>query len=246
MADPLYSTETIVLPSRGVLYGDAIPEGKVTIRNLTTQEEKLLSSSKASAGNAFDKIISLCVVSPKVDTDILLSTDKFFIFMALRWITYGPTYKFDIQCSDCRFSFNHQVNLTEFTIKNLDDTVKEPFAVKLPKANVTVGLRLLRGGDERAIKDYETQKLRHNPDGGDGYIYRIARSIVSVDNTAISIQNALAFVERLHGLDSSVIQNELEKYDSGIVPAIEADCPRCSNHMSMLMPLTPEFFRARN
>lgn len=243
-----YPTEIIQLPSQGMFYGDTIPGGKVELRPMTTAEERILAGSKGSNSlNIFDKLISRCMVSPKINPDQLLITDRFFLFMVIRVITYGPHYGFNIKCPNCSLNFKHQVNiLTDLKITSLDEEAKEPLEVKLPKSGKTVKLRLLRGFDEKAIQDYENSQLRNNLIEGDpAYVFRMARHVVQVDQEEMSFMQVLGFLENLHGADSSTIKDALDKYDSGIDPTVNTNCPKCSTEVALSLPLNAEFFRVR-
>ena len=52
---------TVTLPTNGKMYGDDGPVD-VTLRAMTTKEEKLLLGSTSS--NVFDDIVKACIVEP--------------------------------------------------------------------------------------------------------------------------------------------------------------------------------------
>ena len=124
---------------------------------------------------------------------------------------------------------------------NENDT--EPFEVNLPASGKKVALKLLRVADEREILRYAKRSSFGVEDGDPGYIYRIARHIVSIDGEELPIDQVLNFCEELIGKDSTAIQIELEKHDCGLDLTMHHSCNMCGSEFDEVLPLTAEFFR---
>lgn len=236
----------ITLPSKGMFYGDALPSGKVTIRPIKVKEEKLL----AGGGNRLhlaDLILERCIVSKCPPVKDLLITDKFYMLLCLRSISYGADYTFEIKCTQCSLEFKKTVQLPEgLQIRSATQEDKEPFDIDLPSCKKKVTLRFLRGVDEEEIENYVKQSVNVGTSEGDpSYAFRLARYIVTVDGKEMPILEKLSFCENLVGKDSLAIRQAIAEKETGPIFTITAKCPSCQNEMSTLLPLTNEFFRVR-
>ena len=140
---------TVHLPSNGMLYGENGPED-VTIRAITTREEKFLLGS--TANDSVDEIIESCIVKPAgLKMADLILADTNYLLYRLRIHTYGPDYNISTICPNCGTTNNNKVNLNDFLVYELDDDFHEPFDIELPMSEDTLTVRLLRKGDYDAI-----------------------------------------------------------------------------------------------
>ena len=80
--------QIVELPSRGIGY----PEGmnKVTIRNMTFEDEKILSESTPDQ-DVVNLLLTRCV--DNLDPDILYAPDKIYLLYKIRELSYGATVK---------------------------------------------------------------------------------------------------------------------------------------------------------
>ena len=87
---------TYKVPSAGLFGGPT----EVTIRPMTTKEEKIIYSSKDAS--FLEKIVKSCIIQPK---DINMSkfhpNDITFLLYMIRELTFGPKYKQKVQCPNC-------------------------------------------------------------------------------------------------------------------------------------------------
>lgn len=242
----------ITLPSGGYVYGDKLPGGKLEIGPLTTREEMIIAGFRES-GNSdvnmlVDSILKSCITLPEgfVYEDLLI-TDRFFLIANVRAISFGEKYGFQWRCP-C-------TNKAQRTVKNLPGDLKlfklengyhEPFEVKLPACERTVGLRLLRISDERAIEHYREQMIdraKEAPIGDPGYFFKMARRIATLDGQVPEIDAKLEFVGNLLSVDSIEMQNEYEKNESGFELKTVVKCRWCGQEREITMPFSAEFFR---
>ena len=96
MAEFKLPTETIELPSKGLLYTSDNPlsSGTIEMKYMTAKEEDILTNqSYISDGTVFDKLFKSLIVS-KINYDDLLIGDKNAILVAARILGYGKDYKF--------------------------------------------------------------------------------------------------------------------------------------------------------
>ncbi len=234
--------EKVIVPSKGMFYGGKLPGGVVRIRPISVKEEKLLVNAQDKL-SAIDLVLDRCLLTRTLPLNEYLVTDKFFLFLNVRTISYGPDYQFMVKCSGCGNSFRHQVILPQgLRLKVPTDDSVEPFDVFLPMCKKTVSIRFLRGKDETEIRAFAKQTKR--PDGDPTYSYSLAKSIVSVDKKEMNPVELLEFVENLYGRDSLAIRNALEKNQSGIDLEIDAECPTCLERFKTPIEFSTEFFRS--
>lgn len=237
-------TETFTLPTRGLLY-ENIPD-EVTIRAITTSEEKMMIGSK----DALDNIISACIVEPKeFDIDELVIPDKYFLLMKLRIITYGSNYHARIRCPnpECREPYTYKINLDDLTINYLDDDFVEPIEITLPASGDKIGLKLLRNKDNKKVEKRAKQMKRKFPDmkGDISYILRLCEYIVTLNGEEFPAHKKQKYVQELIGMDSAYIKDKIESIKVGYDLDIYEECPYCGEAVEFVLPMTEEFFRPK-
>lgn len=246
------TTQTeLTLPSRGYLYGESVPGGKVRISAMTTLEEKVLAGAGDKPDFKLDTIFNRCVkfTDEKFRAEELLISDRFYLLIFIRSLSYGPEYGYKVKCPDCGSKFRKEISLlTDLECKHWpeDKPVTEPFSVTLPITEDIVEFRLLRGSDERAIAKYTKKRFETvNEIGDPAYIQRMARHIVSVNGSEMSLINSQPYVEKMQGRDSQKFRRAVEDADCGIQLEREEECRNCGSDIEQILPFTVEFFRPR-
>ena len=90
-------TETIELPSKGLLYPEdsELTKGEIEIKYMTAKEEDILTNqSYIKKGVVLDKLMQSLIIT-KINYNDLLIGDKNAIMVAARVLGYGKDYKFD-------------------------------------------------------------------------------------------------------------------------------------------------------
>ena len=255
--EPVAKTMTsVLLPSRGILYTGELAKGKVGLTAMTLLEEAMLSTMDDTE-KAVDNVIRRCILDPShVDMRELIASDKFFLMLVLRAITFGSKYSFTWTCRNrvvrngiytpCGASNRFSVNIPDdFRIKTLNPEDKEPYMVELPDSKRVIGVRLLRGFDEQEIDAYEKRLPEANKHELPAYV--VSRQIVSVDGNQITPdipkEKVLKFVASLSAKDIAVLRDKIEYYTPGIDTTVNVTCARCGNSISMDLPLSAGFFR---
>lgn len=240
----------IDLPSRGLLYEGKIPEGRTTITPMTTKDEKILMGARQQDRiEIIDSILARHLETHGVALDDLVLGDRFFALLVIRNVSYGPEYKISVKCESCGDTFPHVIRVPDdLRIRVLEpEDAQEPLKIKLPISNREVGLRHLRGIDEKAIRQYARQNRSQSLEAGDpAYLYRIARAIASLDGK--NMPNPLEVLKVLDSddfasADSMAIQQALEAHACGVDLSLSFSCPECAALVEMVMPFTAEFFR---
>jgi hypothetical protein len=151
MSEFKFPTETVELPSKGLLYPESSPlsSGKVEMKYMTAKEEDILTNqSYIKQGIVLDKLLQSLIVS-KIDYNELLIGDKNAIIIASRILGYGKDYSFSYR--------GEQVTVDISTLENkkIDETLfvnhKNEFTFKLPSTSDTITFKLLNHGDETKL-----------------------------------------------------------------------------------------------
>ena len=144
-------TETIELPSKGLLYpkDTELAKGTIEMKYMTAKEEDILTNQNyIQNGTVIDKLIKSLLVS-KIDYNQLLIGDKNAIMVAARILGYGGKYEFTYN------EEQHEVDLSKVDNKKLDKKLFESgineFSYKLPQSGNEVTFKLLTHKDEQDI-----------------------------------------------------------------------------------------------
>ncbi len=240
---------TVDLPSRGLHYGGALPEGKIMVRAMGEAEEALLFQRSGDPVTKIARILDNCYVDEnKFPAQDLLETDRLYILFMLRVQMFGASYRIPYRCDECRFQGKRDVDLMEEleTIR-LKDGCTEPFEALLPDCDQVVQFRGLRGSDSQAIRRKIRRAESRSKD--DEAIsdptnrLRIARQITAIDEADCTEAEAEDFAHSLTFADAQTFRTEAEKYESGLDPRVFVECPKCGFDNELTLPLTADFFR---
>jgi hypothetical protein len=261
--DQVMPWEEVILPSKGLYYNGAVPDGRVEVRPMGLAAEKILATQRlAQSGKSIDHLFKKCVKFPGQNFDPLnlLAGDRVFLLYYLRGITYGNIYEFIVKCTneDCGEASTHEYDfnrLSETINRPKPELGEEPFKVVLPHltkkagAEFWVKVRLMRGYDMQAmINTRKTTKKIQGPN----------RQVESIDDTLEESLNMLVMEamgsadrskikdlisHRMHASDTATIREFLRTASPSIDTTITIKCISCSNEMRMELPITESFFR---
>jgi len=152
-------TETVELPSKGLLYleGHPLAGGTVEMKYMTAKEEDILTNQNyIRQGTVIDKLLQSLIVT-ELNYDDLLIGDKNAIMIAARILSYGKEYEFDLG------NGKQTVDLSIFEPKKLNENLykkgQNEFSFTLPFTSNTITFKLLTHGDEKKI-DQEVKGLQ--------------------------------------------------------------------------------------
>ena len=89
-------TETVPLPSKGLLYPETSPlsKGVVEMKYMTAREEDILTNRNfIEKGIVFDRLLQSLIVG-NIDYNELFEGDKSALLIAARILAYGKDYTF--------------------------------------------------------------------------------------------------------------------------------------------------------
>lgn len=156
-----FPTETIELPSKGLLYPETSPlsSGQVEMKYMTAKEEDILTNQNyLKQGVWLDKLLSSMIVS-KIDHDELLIGDKDALILASRILGYGKDYEFSNEYGEKVTIDLTQLKEKVFDNSNQIEAKKNEFRFKLPNSGNEITYKLLTVKDEKEI-DREIESLK--------------------------------------------------------------------------------------
>jgi len=250
------TTVSVSLPSRGILYPKGTPmnSGKLSLTPMTMVEEAIFNTP---GGDSIDRMLKRCIAET-VEVNSLIGSDKFFLFLMLRAISYGPEYTFNWTCpsrKNMRESCGHKntktVNIPDdFQMKYLDDADVEPFTVRLPDSQREISFRLMRGYDEPVIERYskglETQRKQGITVENTVPAFRLSRQILKVDGKDVTNapeEKLMAFIISLPAKDVQFLKAQVSFYTPGISTDVTLVCDSCGYVQEGDLPFTATFFR---
>ena len=223
MADLKIPTETVTLPSKGLVYPEEslLSKGEIEMRYMSAKDEDILTNINfIKQGTAIDKLLRSLVVTP-IDIDDLVLGDKNAILFAARILGYGKDYIFKFRNASTGKDEDYTLDLTTLKEKEINESLfekgKNEFKFELPQTKNKITFKLLTGKDEKAI-DAEIKGLQKiDPNGSFENTTRLKHMITSVNGKSdqVSIRD---FVDNyLLAPDSRA----LKKYYNEVSPDID-------------------------
>jgi len=254
-SDYKFPTETIELPSKGILYpqGSALALGKVDVKYMTAKEEDILTSQNLiKNGTVIDRLLRSLIVSPINYNDLLVG-DKNAIMVAARILAYGKEYKVELTDPNTGDKQEEIVDLTQFEYKDFNieglEAGENKFTLQLPASKRTIEFRLLCHGDEQSVQD-ELKRQKKSFKGGFAGVRpelstRLKKMIVSVDgdNDPIKIRN---FVENeFLSRDSLAFREHIETISPDIDLTYSYFSESTGDEQEITLPMSVQFFWPR-
>jgi hypothetical protein len=174
-------TETVDLPSKGILYPKDSPlaSGKIEMKYMTAKEEDILTNANyIKQGVVIDKLLQSLIVSDINYNDILVG-DKNAMMVAARILAYGKDYEFEYD------GVKQTVDLSNIEPKplsqELEKATENEFTFTLPSTGNVITFRLLTHGEDVKI-DQEVKGLQKiNKDSVSEVTVRLAHLVTSIN-----------------------------------------------------------------
>jgi hypothetical protein len=187
-----FPTETIELPSQGLIYPEGHPlrKGTIQLKYMTAKEEDILASQNLiKKGIVLDRLFESVVVEPGLNIDDVYIGDKNAILLATRILGYGAEYEVEVNDP---FSGERQqvvIDLSKIETKDIDfDKLNSNnlYEFTLPSNGKVIQFRLLTHKDETEItKEVQAlERLNKNSSLASDVTTRFRYMIVSVDGNS--------------------------------------------------------------
>jgi len=215
-----FPTETVQLPSKGLLYpkDNALSSGTIEMKYMTAREEDILTNiNLLKQGLAIDKVLQALIKSP-INYEDLLLCDKNAILISGRILAYGKDYTFGYTNPNTEQQERITIDISKFENKEVDYSLyenKNEFSFVLPSSKNTLTFKLLTHGDSKKI-DSELKGLKKIGTGGE-LTTRLKYQILSV-NGDYEQKTIREFVDNyLLSIDANAFRN----YISEITPDLD-------------------------
>jgi rubredoxin len=236
-----FPTETISLPSKGLVYPESSPlrSGTVEMKYMTAREEDILTSQNLiKQGIVLEKLMQSMIVSPINFNDLVIG-DKNAIMIAARILGYGKAYESTIECPMCGADNKIEVDLTQLPESNIpeDAPMVSPgiFEYVLPQSKRTLHFRLLSTGDDKKVSKELEASRKTNKDGIDRELTtRLKNLIVSVDGNADKKVIAHFVDNELFAIDSRAFRTYMKSVSPDTKFEIDFTCTECGGDKEAL------------
>ena len=182
MAEFKFPTETIELPSKGLIYPKSHPlsSGTVEMKYMTAKEEDILSNQTyIQKGIVLDKLLQSLVINKDIDVEDLIVGDKNALLVAARVLGYGKNYDVIIKGQE------HTIDLSIIENREFDESSieigKNEFTYKLESNDTVITFKLLTGKDEKIIEREIAGLKKINKESSTDLTTRLKQMILSVD-----------------------------------------------------------------
>ena len=244
--------ELVPLPSGGKIYSgvtkdEDILSGFIRMRNMTIEEEEILSTSRfVKTGSTTRNILARCIVSD-IDAKDITMFDANFILFYLRKMSYGNEYKFKLECqsSSCEKEFEHTIKISELEFEELPEDFEEPITVKLPVSGFTVVSILPRLVHSEELYKRRSSRKKGTEDVDSKTVDNLMITTVAIfDRDGEKVENKYweEFFGALPGIDRAAL-TEKTRFSTGIDELHDLQCPYCQSKYEGSIPVGLEFFR---
>lgn len=234
------------LPSRGRLYGDQVPDGKVSFRLLRGPQEEILAGAKPDDNeNQLLRYVTEGLIDLPKDFAFqeLLVSDWVALVIQIMSRSYRDSITISPKCRHCTKSFPLELSVDQMeciTADTFDGEYQEPFETCLPLEKDKVLFRLLRIRDLQRIEEYaeqlKTKSMRSNPLP----TYTMTQQIISINEEGASGAVRIRATNWLGG-DRQEFRRAVAKVETGYNLNPEIECRLCGRHFHVRVPL--DFFR---
>ena len=216
-------TETITLPSKGLLYpkDNPLSKGEIEMSYMTAKHEDILTNvNYIKNGTAIDKLLEALIVTPINFNDLLIG-DKNAILIAARILGYGKDYPIQFYNESTKQQEDYTVDLTDLKEKGIDESLltsgKNEFTYELPQSKNTITFKLLDGNDEKKI-DQELKGLKKlHPNDSFELTTRLKFMITSVENQR-DAKDIREFIDKYLTAQDS---RSLREYYNKVMPDVD-------------------------
>ncbi len=235
----LFKETKFTLPSRGVPYEGAIPEGVISIRPPSVEEVEFFVSMTQ---DSYDEQLSLAIkaLSPslKMDPLDLTNGDRVYLHTWIRGQIH-PDYYVDITCPNpkCRAQIPaFPYPLSKIAPVELIKEYKGPMEFELPVSKEKIAVRVDTARDSQMVAWLRSEKF--------GPLTASAAVVlIPAKSSQDAVRQKAAKVSKLPGPDILFLASAQKKLAHGLdFSSCPFTCPKCSAVSRIHLPFRSEFF----
>ena len=236
-----FPTETIELPSKGLVYPSENPlsKGKVEMKYMTAKEEDIITNQNyIQKGVVVDKLLQSLIISDINYMDLVIG-DKNALLVAARVLGYGKDYKFSYLGEDFEVDLstleNKEINESDFT-----PGINE-FDYQLPTTQVHVTFQLMTEGLDKKIEAELKGLAKFKKEVSPEMSTRMKYLITSVDGDRDK-KSIREFVDNyLLARDAKALRDHIAKFQPDVDFKFERENRR-GEIVEADIPITSNFF----
>lgn len=228
----------------GYLDADGQIHKEAWVREMTGEEEDILTARKVKIHQRMNQILEKCVTQigsfrqadanwPNVIKGLTVS-DRLFLMIKIRTVSLGHLFSFKVKCTDdvCGKMSEQTVDLNEFKISGMPNPAERVFEIDLPKSKKKAKLKIQTGADEARVANFVNMQ---NP----MTIITMSRLVELDGKNKISIDD----VKKLPSMDMDAIRKAVKEHEGDIDNEIDVSCPHCGNEFKTDINVgSPTFF----
>ena len=175
-------TETVELPSKGLLYPQDSPlsSGTIEMKYMTAREEDILTNTNYIAdGSVMDKLLQSLIINKDIKLHEILVGDKNALMVAVRILSYGKDYDIKYRGESVKIDLTKLEN--KIVNYELFKERKNEFKFELPNTDNVVTIKCLTGADEKAILEEIEGNKKIKKDSNTQLTSRLKHLITSVN-----------------------------------------------------------------
>jgi hypothetical protein len=176
----------------------------------------------------------------------MLTTDRTYLLLYLRTISYSHSYDVEVKCTECSTKFSTNVDLSSLYVNQCPIDYGPVLEDTLPNSKLKFGYKLSTGRDEQEINEYRERRLKMFGDTAtdDTLTYRTAQLIENIDGITDKMELQI-LLKSLPINDVSYIRSIINDPPFGVDTNVEINCPHCQAEFSIELPLEANFFFPR-
>lgn len=244
-------TETVSLPSKGLIYPQDNPlsKGSIEMYYMSAAHEDILTNENYIKQEiVIDKLLQ-ALIATKINYDDLIVGDKDAILIAARILGYGSNYKFDFKNPITDNKEQIVVDLSELEDKLLDESLLvtkgvNEFSYELPSTGDKITFKLLTHGDDKNIRQELKGLKKINPNASYEITTRLRHMITSVNGNRDQ-KTIRDFVgNNLLARDSRALREHVKQISPGVIMEFNYDSDGYAEE-GISIPMTVDFFWPR-
>jgi hypothetical protein len=241
--------DAVPLPSAGKVYAVSHPlhaAGEIEYRAMTAKDEDILMSrALIKKGTVITELLKSCLIDPNIDVNSLLSGDRNALMIAVRISGYGREYNPIMQCPNCEFKNELEIDLTQLPIKPLQLEPSVPgenlFSFVLPVSKKNVKFKFLTGKEEEEMLQQMEMRKKKGLVNDNLITSRLLSSIVEIENNK-DRSFVSKFVQYMPARDSLELRKFIDENEPGVNMTINFSCKSCDHSDEVSLPMGPTFF----
>ena len=238
--------ETFKLPSNGRLYAGMNIPTEVTLRAMSTLDEKIRLAS-TNPFKVTPKLVRNCIEGEDFDTEDLKLFDLYFLTFKLREITYGSDYKVNVTCRNCGSNQKVIVDLSSLDVTELTEEDMEPFTIDLPVSGDHLNCKFLSCKDINRLQAEVDRIASKNPELDEtdvGFIPGLCTRIVDINGEVKPQPVLVQYMQNMHAKDYNYFDKKYTEITNkpGLDLSYSAICEKCGRPILFEVPMLQEFF----